>query len=49
MRSSNNSKTVLLSEEDFRYLRLAMKVLRDQIDDAVSSEIMIWAMDWESR
>jgi len=41
-------KTVLLSEEDFRYLRLAGEVLRDQIDDVVSSETLIWAMDWES-
>jgi hypothetical protein len=28
-------KTVLLSEEDFRYLRLAGEVLRDQIDDVL--------------
>jgi hypothetical protein len=42
-------KTVLLSEEDFRYLRLAGKVLRDQIDDVVSSETMIWAINWESH
>jgi hypothetical protein len=34
-------KTVPLSEEDFRYLRLAGEVLRDQIDDVISSEIMI--------
>jgi hypothetical protein len=42
-------KTVLLSEEDFRYLRLTGEVLRDQIDDVVSSETMIWAMNWESH
>jgi hypothetical protein len=24
------------------------EVLRDQIDDVVSSETMIWAMNWES-
>ena len=41
-------KTVLLSEEYFRYLRLVGEVHRDQIDDAVSSEIMVWAMNWES-
>ena len=45
---SNNSKTVLLSEEYFRYLRLVGEVLRDQIDDVVSSETMIWATNWES-
>jgi hypothetical protein len=28
-------KTVLLSEEDVRYLRLAGEVLRDQIDDVL--------------
>jgi hypothetical protein len=41
-------KTVLLSEEYFRYLRLVGEVLRDQIDDVVSSETMIWAINWES-
>jgi hypothetical protein len=41
-------KTVLLSE-DFRYLRLVGEVLRDQIDDVVSSETKIWAMNWESH